>query len=91
MPSSTRAQIQRQTLWWIGRCAGSRSATIVLLLILFRDKVSLALAPLAAALGYFLYNEPTSLFVFLGAAFVFAGNLLNIRGQRRMTMDRDKS
>ena len=39
--------------------------------------------PLAAFLGYFLYHEPTSLFVFLGAAVIFTGNLLNIRGDRR--------
>ncbi|NKB57905.1 MAG: EamA family transporter [Alphaproteobacteria bacterium] len=38
--------------------------------------------PMAAFLGYFLYQEPTSLFVFLGAGVIFAGNLLNIRADR---------
>ncbi len=38
--------------------------------------------PLAVAVGYLLYQEPTSMFVFLGAAVILIGNYLNIRGQR---------
>ncbi len=38
--------------------------------------------PLAAFLGYVLYQEPTSLFVILGAAVIFAGNILNVRADR---------
>ena len=36
--------------------------------------------PVVAFIGYFLYAEPTSVFVFLGAAVIFTGCLLNIRG-----------
>lgn len=39
--------------------------------------------PLAALLGYMVYQEPTNVFVFVGAAVIFAGNLLNLRGERR--------
>ncbi len=38
--------------------------------------------PLIAVIGYLLYDEPTSLFVILGAAFIFVGCLVNIRGAR---------
>ncbi len=38
--------------------------------------------PLAVALGYLIYSEPVDVFVFLGAAVIFTGNLLNLRSQR---------
>jgi drug/metabolite transporter (DMT)-like permease len=37
--------------------------------------------PLTALMGYSLYAEPLSAFLFIGAALILAGNLLN-RGQR---------
>ena len=39
--------------------------------------------PVVAVVGYLLYQEPTSLFVWLGAGVIIAGNLLNLRGERR--------
>ena len=44
--------------------------------------------PVAAAIGYFLYQEPTSLFVFLGTAAIFTGCLLNIKSGRDYTKER---
>ncbi len=38
--------------------------------------------PLIAIIGYFLYQEPANIFVFLGAAVIFAGCLLNIKASR---------
>ena len=38
--------------------------------------------PLAAVVGYLLYQEPTSLFVWLGAAVIIVGNIMNLRGDR---------
>lgn len=39
--------------------------------------------PLAAFIGYMFYQEPTNVFVFVGAVVIFTGNLLNLRGERR--------
>lgn len=39
--------------------------------------------PLIAAVGAMFYDEPLMLSVFLGAALVLAGNLVNIHGQRK--------
>ena len=36
--------------------------------------------PLAAFVGYLLYQEPTGLFVWLGAAVIIVGNIMNLRG-----------
>lgn len=38
--------------------------------------------PVAAIVGYLLYQEPTSLFVWLGAAVIIVGNIINLRGDR---------
>jgi drug/metabolite transporter (DMT)-like permease len=38
--------------------------------------------PLIAIIGYFFYNEPTGIFVLVGAAVILAGCLLNIRSAR---------
>lgn len=38
--------------------------------------------PVAALVGYLLYQEPTSLFVWLGAAVIIVGNIMNLRGDR---------
>ncbi len=38
--------------------------------------------PFAAVLGYLLYQEPTSIFVFIGAGVILAGNLLNLRADK---------
>ncbi len=38
--------------------------------------------PVAAIVGYLLYQEPTSLFVWLGAAVIIVGNIMNLRGDR---------
>ena len=39
--------------------------------------------PVAALVGYLLYQEPTSLFVWLGAAVIIVGNIMNLRGDRK--------
>lgn len=39
--------------------------------------------PLAVAIGYLLYDEPTSVFVYLGAAVILVSNLINIRADRK--------
>ena len=38
--------------------------------------------PIGALVGYLLYQEPTSLFVWLGAAVIILGNFMNLRGGR---------
>jgi drug/metabolite transporter (DMT)-like permease len=38
--------------------------------------------PLAALIGYLLYQEPTSLFIWLGVTVIIAGNIMNLRGDR---------
>ena len=38
--------------------------------------------PVAALVGYWLYQEPTSLYVWLGAAVIIVGNIMNLRGGR---------
>lgn len=38
--------------------------------------------PVAALVGYLLYQEPTSLFIWLGAAVIIVGNIMNLRGDR---------
>src|SRR3546814_4143954 len=40
--------------------------------------------PLTALMGYGLYGEPLTAFLFLGAALIFAGNLLNRSEERRV-------
>ncbi len=45
--------------------------------------------PIISTIGLVFYDEPLSLFVFAGAALVFAGNFINIRAeQRRIAGDR---
>ena len=39
--------------------------------------------PLIAVVGMIIYGEPLEVFVFLGGAVILAGNLYNIRGERR--------
>jgi drug/metabolite transporter (DMT)-like permease len=38
--------------------------------------------PLAALVGYLLYQEPTSVFVWLGVTVIIVGNIMNLRGDR---------
>ena len=40
--------------------------------------------PLAAVVAYAIYREPVSIFVFLGAALMFAGNFHAVRQERRL-------
>jgi drug/metabolite transporter (DMT)-like permease len=41
--------------------------------------------PLIAVLGYFLYAEPFSIWIFLGAVLIFSGNYYNIYRERKAT------
>lgn len=45
--------------------------------------------PLAALVAYAIYREPVSVFVFLGAALMFAGNFYAVRQERRLANRRE--
>ena len=41
--------------------------------------------PIIAIIGFYLYNEPFSVWIFLGAALIFSGNYFNIYHERKRT------
>ena len=41
--------------------------------------------PIIAIIGFYLYNEPFSVWIFLGAALIFSGNYYNINHERKKT------
>ncbi|MDC0196193.1 DMT family transporter [Gammaproteobacteria bacterium] len=41
--------------------------------------------PIIAIIGFYLYNEPFSVWIFLGAALIFSGNYFNIYHERKKT------
>jgi drug/metabolite transporter (DMT)-like permease len=43
--------------------------------------------PLIAIIGFFLYAEPFSIWIFLGAALIFAGNYYNLYRERQLMQE----
>lgn len=85
------------TLPWLGLigCAGvfahlCLTSALRLAPATFVMPIDFARLPLIAVIGALFYDEPVEALLFLGAALIFLGNLINIRAQTRAFTQQQK-
>ncbi len=84
---STPEWVDLPWILWIGVTASTAHYSMVRALALADVTVILPIdfirMPMIAVIGFFFYAEPFSIWIFLGAVLIFAGNYYNIHRERR--------